>query len=73
MNGNRRRLRTFNLYESQNRGKSGGKSKFREFLAGVGRTFKPVLNQLASGLISKGASRLAQRFGKQNIWKSNFG
>ena len=67
MNGNRRRMRTFNLYESQNRRKTGGKSKFREFLAGVGHTFKPILNRLASGLMSKGASALAQRFGKENV------
>ena len=63
---NPKKIRAFSLYESQDAGRRrGGRSKFREFLAGVGKTFRPVLNQLASGLITKGKAALAKRVGSQ--------
>ena len=62
---NPKKLRAFSLYESQDEGRRGGRSKFRDFLASVGKTFRPVLNQLASGLASKGTRVLAKKLGNE--------
>ena len=64
---NPKKLRAFSLYESQDEGRRGGRSKFRDFLAGVGKTFRPVLNQLASGLASKGTRVLAKKLGNETL------
>ena len=71
----KRVLRRFSLYDNNIRrggrkGRQGGKSKFREFLAKVGHTVRPLLRDAEKVLINKGKEKLAKRIGSSAV---NFG